>query len=84
MSMTVGELRSHLAVFDDHDELSIAGGLTVYRVKSTGDNSAFLEFNEIEVPLSEKFKEKHPEVQVAFCSFDSDGSLVQEVSVPVL
>lgn len=84
MSLTVGELRRHLEAYDDDFELKFAGGVTFYRVKTRGDNLAVVEFNEIEAMLSPKFRKKFPEVKVAFCSFESDGSVVQEVSVPEL
>jgi hypothetical protein len=84
MTYTVGDLRRDLQAYDDDFELEIDGGLTVYRVKTRGDNLAVLEFNEIQAMLSPKFKKKFPEVKVAFCSFESDGSVVQEVGVPEL
>lgn len=84
MTLTVGDLRRHLAAYDDDFEIQFDGGLTFYRVKTRGDNLAMVEFNEFQAMLSPKFKEKFPEVKVAFCSVESDGSVVQEVGVPEL
>jgi hypothetical protein len=83
-TFTVGDLKRHLAAYDDDFELEFDGGLNFYRVKTRGDNLAVVEFNEFQAILSPKFKKKFPEVKVAFCSVESDGSLVQEVGVPEL
>ncbi|MEM1427840.1 MAG: hypothetical protein AAGG09_00100 [Pseudomonadota bacterium] len=84
MTYTVGDLRRDLQAYDDDYELEIDGGLTVYRVKTRGDKLAVLEFNEFQAMLSPEFKNKFPEVKVAFCSVESDGSVVQEVGIPEL
>jgi hypothetical protein len=84
MAYTVGDLRRDLQAYNDDFELEIGGGLTVYRVKTRSDNLAVLEFNEFQAMLSPKFKKKFPEVKVAFCSVESDGSVAQEVGVPEL
>lgn len=84
MTLTVGDLKRHLAAYDDDFEIEFDGGLTFYRVKTRGDNLAMVEFNEFQAILSSKFKKKFPEVKVAFCSVESDGSVVQEVGVPEL
>lgn len=81
---TVGDLKRHLAAYDDDFELEFSGGLNFYRVKTRGDNLAVVEFNEFEAILSPTFKKKFPDVKVAFCSVESDGSLVQKASVPEL
>ena len=82
--LTVGDLKRHLAAYDDDFELEFQGGLQFYRVKTRGDNLAVVEFNEFQAELSPKFKRENPQVKAVFCSFDSDGSLVQEVNVPRL
>ncbi len=82
--LTVGDLKRQLASYDDGDELIFQGGLTFYRLKTRGDKLVQVEFDEIQAILSAKFKKKFPEVKVAFCSFESDGSVVQEVFVPEL
>lgn len=84
MTLTVGDLKRYLAAYDDDFEIEFDGGLTFYRVKTRGDNLALVEFNEFQAMLSPKFKKKFPEVKVAFCSVESDGSLVQEVGIPEL
>lgn len=84
MTYTVGDLHFDLQAYNDDFELEIDGGLTVYRVKTRGDNLAVLEFNEFQAMLSPEFKNKLPEVKVAFCSVESDGSIVQEVGIPEL
>jgi hypothetical protein len=43
---TVGDLRRMLNGCDDADELEVAGGLTIYRIKQVGDDVQFMEFNE--------------------------------------
>lgn len=84
MTLTVGELKQHLAAYPDDFQLEFDGGLNFYRVKTRGDNLAVVEFNELQAMLSAKFKKKFPEVKVAFCSVESDGSMVQQVGVPEL
>lgn len=84
MSLTVGDLKRQLAIYDDDFELEFSGGLTFYRLKTRGDNLAVVEFNEFEAELSPKFRRENPQVKVAFCSFDDDGEVVQEVGVPRL
>lgn len=84
MTLTVGDLKRHLAVYDDDFEIEFDGGLTFYRVKTRGDNLAIVEFEEFQAILSPEFKKKNPEVKVAFCSVESDGSVLQEVRVPEL
>lgn len=84
MTLTVGDLKRHLAAYDDDFEIEFGGGLTFYRLKTRGDNLAMVEFNEFQAILSPKFKKNVPEVKVAFCSVESDGSVVQEVGVPEL
>ncbi|WP_223428998.1 hypothetical protein [Tateyamaria pelophila] len=84
MTLTVGDLKRHLAAYDDDFEIEFDGGLTFCRVKTRGDNLAMVEFNEFQAMLSPKFRKKFPEVKVAFCSVESDGSVVQEVGVPEL
>ncbi len=83
-AFTVGDLKRHLAAYDDDFELEFSGGLNFYRIKARGENLAVLEFNEFQAILSTKFRKKFPEVKVAFCSVDSDGSILQEVRVPEL
>lgn len=51
MSMTVGELRNHLKLYDDNTELSFGSNifgvpLVFYRVKSRGENLVQIELNE--------------------------------------
>ena len=81
---TVGEMKRHLEGCDDNDELAFPGGLTFYRLKRRGSDLICLEVAEVEAPLSDELKKKFPEVKVAFCSFETTGELIQEVSVPVL
>jgi hypothetical protein len=82
--VTVGDLKRQLAVYDDDFELEFQGGLTFYRVKTRGDNLAVVEFGEFQADLSPKFKHDNPQVKVVFCSFESDGLVVQNVNVPRL
>jgi hypothetical protein len=44
-TITVGQLRRDLSLYDDDCELSFSG-LTYYHIKSRGDNLAQVEFNE--------------------------------------
>ena len=77
-------MKRHLAAYGDDFEIEFDGGLTFYQLKTRGDNLAMVEFNEFQAILSPKFKKNFPEVKVAFCSVESDGSVVQEVGVPEL
>lgn len=81
---TVADMKLLLAHLPDNDELAFEGGLTISRLKRRGDDLVVVEFNQFQAELSPNFKKKHPEVQVAFCRFESDGSVVQEVAVPRL
>jgi hypothetical protein len=84
MTLTVGDLKRHLAAYDDDFEIAFDGDLTFYRVKTRGENLAVVEFTEFKAILSPKFRRKFPEVKVAFCSFESDDAIMQEVRVPEL
>ena len=84
MTLTVGDLKRHLTAYDDDSEIEFDGGLTFYRVKTRGDKLTMVEFNEYQAELSPKFRKEFPEVKVAFCSFESDGPVVQKVGAPEL
>lgn len=71
--LTVGDLRRHLAGFDDDTVIDFAGGLTFYRVKRWGDDRAFIEFNEAQADLTPAFKQRNPQVKVAFIDTDNGG-----------
>ncbi len=45
--------------------------LGFYRVKASGDNDAFLEFNEPQADMSPSFRKKNPNVKVVFISVDN-------------
>ena len=81
---TVGDLRAMLAHVDSNTKLSIAGGLTIARIKRVGREELFMEFAEIEADLSHQFRTKFPNVKVAFCSFEPSGNLADVVYVPRL
>ncbi|GFE67373.1 hypothetical protein [Litoreibacter roseus] len=68
MTLTVGDLKRQLEVFDDKDELAFSGGLEFYRLEVQDENLVVFEFNEFEAALSERFVKKHPQVKVVFCS----------------
>ena len=70
---TVGELRVALRGLDDNDEISIAGGLSFYRLKRVGEGTYFMEFNEPEGYKSDNFKMRNPGVQVVFMNPDFAG-----------
>lgn len=75
---TAGELRRALQGLDDSDEISIAGGLSFYRLKYVDEGAHFLEFNEPEGYKSDEFKKRNPSVQVVFLNpdaaeWDEDG-----------
>lgn len=84
MLLTVGELKRQLSAFSDDHELQLPGGLTFYRFKQRGDDLVVMEVDALEALLSDRFKRKFPEVKVAFCSFESDGSALRIVYVPEL
>ncbi len=67
---TVGDLRRHLQAYSDDDKLSFAGGLGFYRVKASGDNEAFIEFNEPQADMPPEFRKKNPHIKVAFINID--------------
>jgi hypothetical protein len=67
----VGDLRRRLQAFNDDDKLTFSGGLTFYRLKAWGDDEAILEFNEPQGFLSDEFKNRNPQVKVAFINTDA-------------
>ena len=44
-TITVGDLREHLAIYPDHYEIDFCG-LEFYRLKTRGENSVQMEFNQ--------------------------------------
>ncbi|GAA4003964.1 hypothetical protein GCM10022279_29890 [Comamonas faecalis] len=70
-TFTVGDLRRELSIYDDDTKLSFDGGLTFGRVKNWGDDEIILLFAEPQAYLEEKFKEKNPNVKVAFMRIDN-------------
>lgn len=83
-ALTVGELKRMLAVFRDDDEIAFSGGLTFHRLKMRGEKLVHVEFAEYEAILSKRFQQKFPQVIVAFCREDGDGSLMQAIEIPEL
>jgi hypothetical protein len=80
---TVGDLQRELAGIDPSKLLHISGGLTFFRLKIRDD--VLLEFSEPEAMLAESFREKYPEVQVAFCrSIPMGDELMTESSIPII
>jgi hypothetical protein len=71
VELTVGDLKKELKGWPDETKLSFPGGLTFCRVERSGDNGAFIEFNEAQAFLSPEFKKKNPQLKVAFISTDS-------------
>ncbi|WP_298159812.1 hypothetical protein [Brevundimonas sp.] len=82
--ITVGDLKRQLAGWPDDTELEFQGGMTFYRLKTRGKNMVQLEFNEPQAYLTEEFRQREPEVFVAFFRPEDNGELVQEVAVPTL
>jgi hypothetical protein len=69
-AMTVGELKRHLAGLSDSDSIYLPGNLTFYRIKRRDENKFYIEVNEVEGYLSDKFKKRNPRVKVVFLSTD--------------
>lgn len=65
-SVTVGELVSELESFGKNTKILFAGGLRFYRIKRVSDDEIFFEFDEAEAYLEDSFRERHPDVKVAF------------------
>lgn len=64
--LTVGDLRMHLKIFDDDDEVIFGGGnLTFYRTKKRGPNLVQIEFAESDIVV----KGKHGD-EIVFQKFD--------------
>lgn len=82
--ITVGDLKRQLAAWPDDTELEFQGGMTFYRLKMRGKNMVQLEFNEPQAYLTEEFRQREPEVFVAFFRPQDNGELIQEVAVPTL
>lgn len=82
--ITVGDLKRQLAGLPDDTELRFQGGMTFYRLKGRGKNMVQLEFNEPQAYLTDEFRQREPEVFVAFFRPDDNGELLQEVGVPML
>lgn len=82
--ITVGDLKRQLAAWPDDAELEFQGGMTFYRLKMRGKNMVQLEFNEPQAYLTEEFRQREPEVFVAFFRPEDNGELIQEVAVPTL
>ena len=82
--ITVGDLKRQLAGLPDDTELRFQGGMTFYRLKGRGKNMVQLEFNEPQAYLTDEFRQREPEVFVAFFRPEDNGELIQEVAVPTL
>jgi hypothetical protein len=82
--ITVGDLKRQLAGLPDDAELRFQGGMTLYRLKWRGKNMVQLEFNEPQAYLTEEFRQREPEVFVAFFRPKDNRELIQEVAVPTL
>lgn len=84
--LTVGDLKRQLEGLDDNVKLTFAGGLTFYRLKRWADDEFIIEFNEAQGHLSDAFKKRNPNVQVAFIKtqveWDDDG-MIGQVDVTV-
>lgn len=68
---TVGDLKRHLAMWSDNTKLTFGGKLTFYRVKRCGDDEVFIEWNEAQAYLDDRFRKRNPHIQVAFVSSES-------------
>ena len=68
---TVGDLRRHLEGLSDDTKLSFSGGMSVYRFKRVADDEVYLEWNEPQAFLDEKFRKKNPHIKVAFVNLDT-------------
>lgn len=81
---TVADLKRQIAGWPDDMALEFQGGMTFYRLKQRATNMLQLEFNEPQVFLTEAFRQREPEVFVAFFRPEDNGELLQEVAVPTL
>lgn len=66
VSFTVGDLKRRLATWDDNTKLTFGGGVTFYRVKRCADDAVYIEWNEAQADLDDRFRKKNPHIQVAF------------------
>lgn len=84
---TVGDLRRQLEIWDDDTKLTFGGGLPFYRVKRCGDDEVFIEWNEAEAYLDDRFRKKNPHIKVAFVRSEStewqEGGLIGSVDVSI-
>jgi hypothetical protein len=86
--ITVGELKKMLQGHKDDTRISLAGGLTIYRIKTIADDEVFLEFNEPQAYLEPSFRKKNPNVKIAFIAIDDiawvdDGIAAEPIDVSV-
>lgn len=81
--ITVGEFLSQLQGCDPNKVLRFNGGLTFYRFRFRDD--VMIEFAEIQAMLGDSFREKHPEVKVAFYhDVPTGGAAITEVELPII
>lgn len=82
---TVGDLKRQLQFANDDDFLEFEGGLTFSRIKRRGDDLLVLEFGEVQAYLDEEFRERNPDVQVAFIKPEpfEEGQIIQEIDVSI-
>lgn len=84
---TVGDLKRQLAIWDDDTKLTFGGGVTFYRVKRCGDDEVYIEWNEAQAYLDDKFRKKNPHIQVAFVRSESvewqEGGVIGSVDVSI-
>ena len=77
--ITVQELKEKLQNLSDSDKIYLPGGLTFYRLNQGKDGDFYIEPNEPEAYISDKFKEKNPHIKVAFMSIDHDAEIDVEL-----
>lgn len=85
-SFTIGDLKRQLAGWPDDTGLSFGGRLTFYRVKRCGDNEAYIEWDEAQAYLDDKFRNKNPYILVAFVrpeSVEWQGDIIGSVDVSI-
>lgn len=85
---TVGDLRRHLAGYDDDTKLSFGGGLlTFYRLKPHDDDLVNIEFGEAQAYLDPQFKKRNPHIKVAYINADTanwdENGLLGRVNVSI-
>ena len=66
LKMTVGQLKRHLADFDDSHEIELSADLRIEELRYIGQETVYLKIAEPCALLNSRFKNAYPEVLAVF------------------